>query len=159
MATRDEIEAAVSKAKELMLECGLDVDTTTDELIEWFDTDIPVPDIALDDVVLDPLLVVHELIEIDEVLKMGLKLARDVIRKNPEKVDDAHLKAATLEMKIAHGIGAAEHLADRIGDLESWCANKSLSDRRRAEYGRLLATAKDYLADLDRKFPTRAKNG
>jgi hypothetical protein len=160
MATREEIQAAVVKAKELMLDCGLDVDATTEDLIEWFDTELPIPDIALDDIVIDPLLVVHELVEIDEVLKMGLTLAKDMIKRNPEKVDDAHLKAAAIEMKIAHSIGAAEHLRDRIGDIESWCVNKALSESRRADYRRLLKRTEDYLSELEHKQqhgPTRLR--
>jgi hypothetical protein len=153
MATREEIQAAVDKAKELMLDCGLEVDAATEDLIEWFDTELPIPDIALDDIVIDPLLVVHELVEIDEVLKMGLTLAKDIIKKNPEKVEDAHLKAAAIEMKIAHSIGAAEHLRDRIKDMESWCVDKALSESLRADYRRLLTTTKDYLSELERKQP------
>jgi hypothetical protein len=149
MVTREEVQAAVDKAKELMLDCGLDVDATAEDLIEWFDTELPIPDIALDDVVIDPLLVVHELVEIDEMLKMGLTLAKDIIKKNPEKVDDAHLKAAAVEMKIAHSIGAAEHLRDRINDIEGWCVDKALSESRRADYRRLLTTTKNFLSELE----------
>jgi hypothetical protein len=152
MVTREEIQVAVDKAKELMLDCGLDVDATTEDLIDWFDTELPVPDIALDDVVVNPLLVVHELVEIDEMLKMGFTLAKDVIMKNPEEVDDAHLKAAAVEMKIAHSIGAAEHIRDRIKDMESWCVDKALSESRKADYRRLLKTTENYLSDLERKL-------
>jgi len=153
MVTREEIQAAVDKAKELMLDCGLDIDATTDDLIDWFDTDLPTPDITLGEVVINPLLVVHELVEIDEMLKMGLTLAKDIIKKNPEKVDDAHLKAAAVEMKIAHSIGAAEHLRDRMKDMEKWCVNKALSESRKADYRRLLTTTENYLSDLEHKQP------
>jgi len=153
MATREEIQAAVDKAKELLLDSGIDIDATAEDLIEWLETELPILDIALGDVLIDPLLVVHELVEIDELLKVGLTLAKDVIKKNPEKVDDAHLKAAAIEMKIAHSIGAAEHLRARIKDMESWCVDKALSESRRAEYGGLLKTAKYYLSDLERKQP------
>ena len=153
MATMEEIQAAVDKAKELMLDCGLDVDATTEDLIEWFDTELPFPDITLGEVVMDPLLVVHELVEIDEMLKMGFTLAKDIIKKNPEKVDDAHLKAAAVEMKIAHSIGAAEHLRDRIKDMEGWCVDKALSESRRADYRQLLTTTKNYLFELERRQP------
>ena len=153
MATREEIQAAVDKAKELMLDFGLDVDATAEDLIDWFDTELPIPDITLGEVVTDPLLVVHELVEIDQMLKMGFALAKDVIMKNPEEVDDAHLKAAAVEMKIAHSIGAAEHLRDRIKDMEKWCVDKALSESRRADYRRLLTTTKNYLSELERKQP------
>ena len=153
MATRDEIQAAVDKARELLLDSGIDVDATAEDLIEWLETELPIPDIALGDVLIDPLLVVHELVEMDELLKMGLTLAKDVIKNNPEKVDDAHLKAAAVEMKIAHSIGAAEHLRGRIKDMESWCVDKALSENRRANYCRLLTTAKNYLFELQRRQP------
>jgi len=151
MVSREEIQTAVDNAKEIMLDCGLNVDATVEDLIDWFDTELPVPDITLGAVLLDPLLVVHELVEIDEMLKMGFKLSKDVIMKNPIEVDDAHLKAAEIEMRIAHSIGAAEHIRDRIKDVESWCVDKALPERRKAEYKQLLTTVKDYLSDLERK--------
>lgn len=151
MVTREDIDAAVDKAKDLLLECGLSVDTTTDELIDWFATELPQADIELGEVVLNPLLVVHELVEIDEMLKMGFVLTKDVIIKNPDKVDDAHLIAAKIEMKIARDIGAAEHIRDRIKDIERWCGEKALPESRRAEYRLLLTTTKGYLSDMDRR--------
>lgn len=153
MVTKEEIQTAVDKAKELMTNCGIDVDTTTEDLIDWFDTELPFPDITLGEVVIDPLLVVHELVEIDEMLKMGFALTKDVIMKNPEEVDDAHLKAAGIEMKIAHSIGAAEYIRDRIKDMEGWCIDKALAESRRADYRQLLKTTKDYLSELEAKQP------
>ena len=155
MVTKEEIQAAVDKAKVLMTDCGLDVDSTADDLIDWFDTELPFPDITLGEVVLNPLLVVHELVEIDEMLKMGFTLTKDVIMKNPEEVDDAHLKAAEIEVRVAHSIGAAEHIRDRIKDMENWCVDKALSEDRKAGYRRLLATTKDYLFELEHKQPRR----
>jgi hypothetical protein len=153
MVTREEVQAAVDEAKQLMLECGIDSDVTTDDLIQWFETEVPIPDISLGEVILDPLLVVHELVEIDEILKMGLELTKDVIIKNPEKVDDAHLKAAAIEVMIANRIGAVKHLRKRIEDMEKWCVEKTLSDSRRAEYRRLMMVTKDLLSELECKRP------
>ncbi len=153
MVTREEIQAAVDKARELIMDCGVNVDTTEKDLIQWFDTDLPFPDISLGEVVVNPLLVVHELIEIDEMLKMGFTLTKDVIMRNPEEVDDAHLRAAKIEMKIAHSIGATEHIRDRIKDMEKWCVDKALAESRRADYRQLLATAKVYLSELERRRP------
>jgi len=149
--TREEIQGAVEKAKRLMLDCGIDTDVTTDDLIQWFETEIPIPDISLGDVILDPLLVVHELVEIDEILKMGLELTKDVIIKNPRKVDDAHLKAATVEVKIANSIGSVEHLRERVKDMEKWCVEETLPESRRIEYRRLMLDTKRILSDLERK--------
>jgi len=146
--TMDEVKSAVDNAKQLLTDCGVDIDISADQLWDWFDTELPVPDIELGDVVIDPLLVVHELVEIDEVLKMGLKLTKDVIIKNPEKVDDAHIKAAKIELMVAKSIGAVDHVEGRIKDMESWCVEETLSELRKKEYRKLLAQAKDYLRRL-----------
>src|SRR5512137_753491 len=151
METREEIQGAVEKAKQLLLECGIDTDVTTDDLIQWFETEIPIPDISLGEVILDPLLVVHELVEIDEILKMGLEITKDVIIKNPKKVDDAHLKAAIVEAKIASSIGAVEHLRERVKEMEKWCVDETLPESRRVEYRHLMMDTKCLLSDLERK--------
>jgi hypothetical protein len=153
MASREEIQAAVDNAKELMEKCGLDVAATADDLIDWFDTELPFPDISLGEVVVNPLLVVHELVEIDEMLKMGVALTKDVIMKNPKEVDAAHLKAAKVEMNIAHSIGAAEHIRDRIKDMECWCVDKALAKSQKADYRRLLEATKGCLSELEHRQP------
>ncbi len=141
----------MENAKVLLTNCGIDLDVTSDQLWDWFDTELPFPDIDLGDVIIDPLLVVHELVEIDEVLKMGLEISKDVITKNPHKVDDAHLEAAKVELMVAKTIGAYEHVGDRVQDIEKWCEEKSLSVGRRAEYRSLLADAKTFLSGRDRR--------
>ncbi|MCU0852220.1 MAG: hypothetical protein MUC90_03040 [Thermoplasmata archaeon] len=110
MVSMNEVEAAVDSAKEMLSESGVDLDVTADQLWEYFETDLPVPDISLGEVILNPLLVVHELVEIDEVLKMGL----------------------------------------RIGNIEKWTVDKTLSEGRKADYRRLLAEAKEALSRLRR---------
>jgi hypothetical protein len=146
----DEVRSAVDNAKQLLTDCGVDIDVSAEQLWDWFDTELPVPDIELGDVVIDPLLVVHELVEIDEVLKMGLKLTKDVIIKNPERVDDAHIKAAEIELMVAKSIGAVDHIESRIKDMERWCVEGTLSELREKEYRQLLVQAKDYLRHLRR---------
>jgi hypothetical protein len=146
----DEVRSAVDNAKQLLTDCGVDIDVSAEQLWDWFDTELSVPDIELGDVVIDPLLVVHELVEIDEVLKMGLKLTKDVIIKNPERVDDAHIKAAEIELMVAKSIGAVDHIESRIKDMERWCVEGTLSELREKEYRQLLVQAKDYLRHLRR---------
>lgn len=148
MVSMREVELAVDKAKQMLSDSGIDVDVTADQLWEWFETDLPFPDISLGEIVLNPLLVVHELVEIDEVLKMGLVITKDVIMRNPEKVDDAHLIAAKIELLVARNLGAAEHIKERIINIESWALDKTISEGRRADYHRLLAEAKDALSRI-----------
>ena len=148
MVTMDEVRAAVDKAKEIMADCGIKVEVTADQLWDWFQTDLPVPDVELGEVVIDPLTVIHELVEIDEILKMGLAITKDVIIKNPEKVDDAHLRAAKVELEVAKAIRAVDHMRERILSIEGWCVDKTLSEDRKAEYRRLLAKTKADIAEL-----------
>ena len=148
MVSMDVVRAAVDNARQLLRDCGIDVDVTADQLWDWFETDLPVPDIELGDVVVNPLLVVHELVEIDEVLKMGLTITKDVIIRNPEKVDDAHLKAARVELAVAEAISATEHIRELTKAIEKWCVDKALSEMRRAEYRHLLDEARESLARL-----------
>ena len=138
----------MDNAKQMLADCGVDLNVTADQLWEWFDTELPVPDIELGDVIVDPLLVVHELVEIDEVLKMGLAITKDVIVKNPKKIDDAHLKATKIELMIARSLGAVEHIEDRIHSIESWCEDETLTALRRKEYRELLAEAEGCLKAL-----------
>jgi hypothetical protein len=150
MVSMDEVRTAVDNAKLILSNCGVDVDVTADQLWDWFDTELPIPDIELGDVILDPLLVVHELVEIDEVLKMGLVITKDIVIRNPKKIDDAHLKATRVELMVAKSVGATEHLKDRILDIEKWCQDKTLTESRRAEYRDLLDQAKKCVSHLTR---------
>lgn len=146
MVSMKEVESAVDKAKQMLSDSGIDVDVTADQLWEYFETDLPFPDISLGEVVLNPLLVVHELVEIDEILKMGLAITKDVIVRHPERVDDAHLIAAKIELLVAKDLGAAEHIRERMADIEKWTLDKTLSEARKADYRRLLDEARDALS-------------
>jgi hypothetical protein len=56
------------------------------------------------------------------------------------------LAAARIELLVARNLGAAEHIRERIIDIEKWALDKTLSERRKAEYRTLLAEAKDALS-------------
>ncbi|MDD1770530.1 MAG: hypothetical protein LUO79_05540 [Methanomassiliicoccales archaeon] len=153
MVAMQEVREAVDHAKEILEECGIDIDVTADQLWSWFETDLPFPDIELGEVIVDPLTVIHELVEIDEVLKMGLSITKDVIIKHPAQVDDAHWTAARVELKVAEMIGAFDHIEERIGSMEKWCVDHSLPEKRRAEYRQLLAEARSMLGERIRRRP------
>jgi type IV secretory pathway protease TraF len=151
MISREEIEAGLDKAKELMADIGLDSDVTYEDFVGWFESEVPVPDVTIGEVVIDPLLVVHELAEIHEVLMMGLELSKEVLASNRDKVDTAHRKATATDLIVARSINAIEHIGRRANELEKSCANKTLPENVRAEYRRLLALTKQSLSDLEKK--------
>jgi len=134
MASMDEVEIAVQEAKRLLSEHGYDCQVEAEELRLWFEADtIYDMDFGLDKVIARPLIVVHELVEIDNVKKMGLTLTKDVIVNNAQKVDDAHLKATEVELEIAASLGDLKHIRDRLDDIRMWMEDTSVTpgDRRR----------------------------
>jgi len=148
MTTMQEVREAVDHAKEILEDYGMNIDVTADQLWDWFETDLPVPDIELGDVIINPLLVIHELVEIDEVLKMGLAITKDVIVRSPDEVDTAHLKAARVELTVAKAIGAIDHIREMCAAIERWCIDTTVPESRRGEYRRLLDEARASLLHL-----------
>ncbi len=145
--TIEEVREAVDRAKETLEDYGVPVDVTADQLWEWFETELPgVDNEELGEIIGNSLLVIHELVEIDEALKMGLAITKDVIVKNPDKIDTAHLRAAKVELAIAKAIGETEHIRDRCESMEQWCVDKAVSEANRVEYRKLLSEAKSFLA-------------
>jgi hypothetical protein len=149
--TIEEVREAVDRAKDILEDCGINVDVTADQLWDWFETDLPVADNEeLGEIITNSLLVIHELVEIDEVLKMGLTITKDVIVKNPDRVDTAHLKAAKVELMVAKAIGETDHIGEMCTAIEKWCVDKTVSEANKVEYRKLLSEAKSCLAGLAR---------
>ena len=151
MADKHQIERAVEEARQLLAEHGIECRTTADELKLWFEADTLYPDITLDEVLKLKLIVVHEIVEISEVRKLGLELTKDVILKNLDAVDSAHLVAADVEMDLASKLGEANHMRDRLHDIEKWCVDESVSEGNRRKYRVLLARTKAALELMDAK--------
>ncbi len=142
MADRRRIQSEVSNCKRLLEDHGIECSATADDLVAWFSADTAYPDISLDEVLDIPLLVVHELVEISEVKRMGLSLTKDVILKNPEAVDRAHCLATLAELRMAVELGNLEHVQRRIRSIEDWVNDPLSTDECRAEYARILDLAK-----------------
>lgn len=151
MASREKVRRGVRNARNLLRQHGYHVRTRTKDLVLWFKAESPFDSGGLNEVLAEPLLVVHELVEIELVKMMGLRLTKKVIVNNLRVVDRAHLEAAKTELTIAANIGAVEHIRSRIPDIESWISDASVSKEHRAEYRKLLARARKSLARMDLK--------
>jgi len=144
------IDRAVTEAKRLMSEHGYECQATAEDLILWFQTDTPFDeDFGLDKVIAIPLIVVHELVEIDNVKRMGIALTKNAIVDNIEKVDDAHLKAAEVELQIAASLGDARHLRWRLERIRMWSEDPSVTPLNRERYKEMLAKVTEIVEDLD----------
>lgn len=106
-------EEAVREAKGLLKRLGRECSVGMDEMTLYFSADTPYPDITLDKVLEDPLLVAHELVEIDAIVRSGLELTKDVIMKHYAAVDEAHIEAAGVELDLAAMLG----MKDRVERL------------------------------------------
>ena len=141
-----EIEQAVSTAKDLLGGLGYACDVSVSDLVKWFEADtVYDQDFGLDKVITMPLIVVHELVEIDTVKKMGLGLGKRVILDNPDLVETAHLKATEVEMRVALSVGDYGHVRMRLGNMMSWIEDPSVSPEYKDEYTKLHASISEEL--------------
>lgn len=146
-----QLEGKLREGLELLESHGHECDVSPADFCLWFRADTPYPDISMDEVLQNPLLVVHELVEIDEVKRLGLALTKDAIISNLELVDKAHLKAAEVEMKIATAMKETAHLADRLRDIRAWSQDSLTEPDMRKRYEHLAEEVSRALAQLNGK--------
>lgn len=142
------VSGPVENAKALLRRHGHRCEVSPEELERWFQADTPYPDIGLAEVLQRPLLVVHELVEIDAVKRRGLPLTKSVILQNLELVDEAHLQAAEVELELAAATEDFEHLEDRLKDFRKWCEDPLTTPRLRGKYQELHTRAQRALGDF-----------
>jgi hypothetical protein len=147
----ENVTKKVEKAKETLKEHGYTCKVLAEELIRWFETDTIVDDIGLDEVLKEPFLVIHELVEIGEVNRMGLKITKDVIIKNPEKIERAHLKAAEVEFEIAEKLGDYNHLEKRLKHVKAWCNDPTVPPEYKEKYRELYNKTERIINDCKEK--------
>jgi hypothetical protein len=122
------------RARHLLRKYGYDYRASSAELIAWLEAETPYPNPPHESLVRNPYLVVHEIVEIAEARKAGLTITRNVIVRNMEVVNEAHLIAAAVEFDIAAKDRATDHLRSRYRDLTSWCEDPLLTPGQRERY-------------------------
>jgi len=149
VVTNPEVDEAVQEAKQLLKDHGYDCTTTADDLRRWFEADTPFDeDFGLNEVLKQPLIVVHELVEIENVKQMGLSLTKDVIIKNLEKVDDAHMIATEVELKIAIAMRDVNHFRDRLENIRMWSEDDTVNPENKEKYRRMHSETLNALQSL-----------
>lgn len=132
---RAKFETAVAEGNTLLARHGYPERGTAEDLEAWLRTDTPYPNPDPADLLDSPFLVVHEIVEISEAKRRGLRITKDVIVRNMETINDAHLAASEAELRIAAATGQVEYVESRSADLESWCEDPLLTPSQRAAYG------------------------
>ncbi|MFQ6089265.1 MAG: hypothetical protein ACE5K0_10240 [Candidatus Methanofastidiosia archaeon] len=142
-----EIQDRLEKAKETLREYGYICDVSVKDLIGYLSADTYDETLSIDDILKKHLLVIHELVEIDEIKEMGLRITKDVIIKNYERIYKAHLKAVEVELEIAKDIGEFKHIEEKIGWIISWLEDPRLPPELRYKCERIYRKAEQAVAE------------
>ncbi len=130
----EQFERAVSEADALLAGHGYAYRGDAAELMAWLQTDTPYPNPSPAEILDTPLLVVHEIVEIAEVRRMGLRITKDVIVRNMERINDAHLRATEVELELAIRDRRTDYVLSRFRDVASWCEDPLLTPAQREAY-------------------------
>jgi GNAT superfamily N-acetyltransferase len=132
--------AALEEARGILRRHGYDHDISAEDLLAYAEADTIYPSaISWDEILKDRLILVHEVVEIAELKRMGLEITRNVIVQNLEEIYEAHLRAAEVEMAIALEINDLRHLHRRLKAVQDWIGDPLMPSRLRAEYDDLYA--------------------
>ena len=152
--SRGRFREAVARGNALLARHGHPARGTAEDLRAWLRTDTPYPNPEPGDLLASPFLVVHEIVEIAEAKRRGLRITRDVIIRNMVTINDAHLVAAQAEFDIARKEGDTAHLALRFADLRSWCEDPLLTPVQKAAYERFRDIVQGWLDTANRATQT-----
>ncbi len=132
------IAAALEQARALLRRHGYEDDISADDLRGYAEADTFYPSaIGWDEILRNPLIVAHEIVEIAELKRTGLTMTRDVIVRNLEQVYAAHLRAMEVEMALAAAEGDTVHMRERIPLFEDWDEDSLMPDSLRNRYQEL----------------------
>jgi hypothetical protein len=146
-----DLESALADGHRILERFGQPHRVSMSDFQRWFEANTPYPDITIEEVVLNPLLVVHEIVEICEFKKTGIALTKDVIVANLELVDEAHFKATEVELEIAFALGNTDHVIDRLQDVRAWGEDPLTKPAMRQAYAAMSDRAERALRELEKE--------
>ncbi|HKZ89878.1 MAG TPA: hypothetical protein VJ300_06445 [Thermoplasmata archaeon] len=150
MPSARSVSEALRRAERLLRACGYSSHATTKDFVAWLQTDTPYPNPTPHALLENPFLVVHEIVEIEEVKRRGLRITRDVIVRNLKAVDIAHARAAEVELEVAKVHGAFDHLRERLEDVRGWSLDPVVTPAQKKRYRSLYRKTKAALDGLAR---------
>ncbi len=112
------------------------IEITAGDLITYFSAESPYGDITtIDDVLQSRWLLIHEMVELSELKRMGLEINDQILLEHMEEVNRAHITAAEIEFKAAED--DRDYIERRIKDVDNWIGDDELSDDLRERCVRL----------------------
>ena len=142
---KETVKKKLAIGKQTLEEYGFEVDVTPEDLILYFQATTFYDTSPLEEVLKNPFLVIHELVELHELKKRGLKITKDIIVNNIDTVYEDHLIAAEVELYIAYKLGALSHIRNRIRDIENWLEDPLLPKKLYDRCYELLKKAKNWV--------------
>lgn len=148
---KPEISKILNSARSALMSQGYVCNVSVEDFQGWLEAESPQPGTGIDAVLKNPILTIHELVEVNEIKKMGITIAKDTIIGNPEKIDEAHVIAAEMELDFAMARRDYAHIKQRIGSFKSWCDDKRLTDRLKVRYQKHYEKALAYISMAEKR--------
>lgn len=148
MVGRVELAITLRRARKVLRQREEPCPVSMETFVRWLHTETPYPNPSFNEIVRSPYFVVHELVEIREVRRMGLRITKDVILQHPVEIDRAHYIASCTEFEIAAEDGAVSHLEARLPDVLAWSEDPTVVPRMKKRYRTLHRTTSRILLRL-----------
>ncbi|NHJ86952.1 MAG: hypothetical protein FK734_15930 [Asgard group archaeon] len=104
------------------------VKISASELIAYFEGDAPSGDTTTLNQVLDnKWLLIHELVEINELKQLGFEISSKLLFTESSKVFEAHLVAIDWELHFALNDSDINWISKRLDDVRNWLKDPDLS--------------------------------
>ncbi len=139
----------ISKASEMCLSVDyLPEQVSPQELMDYLSAESYEEDlIGIDRILEDDLLLLHEIVEISELKRMGFAISPRILMKAYPKTYEAHLTALEVEIKVAAHLGRCDRLQGRISDLSTYLDDEYLPAYLRGKVIELRRYAKSLLVE------------
>ncbi len=125
---KKEIQEKINNTISFLLKSEYPVDEMqAQELIDYFSGEAPSGDTTtIDDVLESKWLLVHEIIEIDQLKKMGFQISVNLLHTHPIEVFQAHLTATKYELNFASEANDSSWVKSRLVHVRSWLEDTTL---------------------------------
>jgi hypothetical protein len=127
----------VKWGKKRLAEFGYHCNVTADDLIKYFQTDTFYPDIGLSGILGDDWLMLHELVELQEIKRMRFRITKQFALRHNAEIESAHLSATEIECKAALMAGDLTHVRKRCRNIRMWSIDEGVAPPYKKKYGAL----------------------
>ena len=138
----ERIERRLEEARGMVIEVGYSPeDLAATEFHDYLTGETLSGDrIDLDDVLESDCLMIHEVVEISELKRGGVRIDRETVVNlgQSDQMYQAHLKAIECEVEFALRQGNLPWIRARADDVRSWLEHKCLNKEMAGAYARLL---------------------